>query len=373
MPGVARTISNGDTAECDVMGESLCVFGDDKTLSRQEEIDLAFEALDLCREPRLGALHPSGCVACGGSQFTPGGDARTSTVRVCTLCGVVQPGSDISSLQIIDQLPRKYSNYKRVHHLHERVSQLLLNESPIPDVHFVAIARKLCEGNFTVINKDVCRAVLRSLNLQIYIEKYLSLIYRATRITPPVPGPLILQQLDSMFIDLQKPFDNYKPPTRRNFINYNFVLVRLFQEMGCQQFSMFFPLIKSKQKLKALDDMWKPMVESIGWTYKPLQVHPPFTVRLEEKDFTHLRSMVRTWEAANPSTSPCSSTEFRCDSAGSAVTPPGHRSSGTTESQIQSYEREFQVLARSGRTAQQFQRQAVTGRVPQWAKALLTQ
>lgn len=268
------------------------IFGDQPHLTRQEEIDLAFAALDEYLEAQRPPSKAGGCVNCGGVYFTTSSDALTSTARVCSDCGVVQPGIDVSSLQSTEYISRKVSNYKRVHHFHERVSQLLLNESPIPNEQFVQIASKLTDGTYSVINKDTIRAVLRSLNLQIYIEKWLQIIWRVTSITPPIPGSIILQQLDSMFNALQEPFSQYKIEGRKNFLNYNYVFCRLFQEIGCPQFSMFFPLIKSKQKLKALDDMWRPMIESIGWTFKPLQPAPAFAVRLEIQDINRIKRVL---------------------------------------------------------------------------------
>lgn len=272
------------------------VFGNHSELTRQEEIDEAFAALDeyLGKNdppPRIG-----GCIGCGGVRFTTGNDGTSSTLRVCDDCGVVQPGTDFSRYECNEYLPRKTSNYKRVHHFHERVSQLLLHESSIPNAQFVLIARKLCDGSHSVINKDAIRSVLRSLNLQIYIEKWLQIIWRVTDITPPTPGSIILQQLDGMFTELQQPFDAHKAQGRKNFLNYNYVFCRLFQEIGCPQFSMFFPLIKSKQKLKALDEMWKPMVESVGWKFKTLQATPAFAVRLEPSDIYRMRKFFSSSE-----------------------------------------------------------------------------
>ncbi len=271
------------------------IFGDQLHLTRQEEIDLAFSALDEYLEAQRPDIAISGCVSCGGAYFTTGEGAHTSTTRVCNSCGVVQPGVDTSSLQQNDYICRKISNYKRVHHFHERVSQLLLHESPIPNEHFVKIAAKLAEGTHSVINKDTIRAVLRSLNLQIYIEKWLQIIWRVTSITPPIPGSIILEQLDSMFNELQKPFHNFKIHGRKNFLNYNYVFCRLFQEIGCPQFSMFFPLIKSKQKLRSLDDMWRPMVESLQWRFKPLQPAPTFAVRLELQDIIRIKELIEPY------------------------------------------------------------------------------
>ena len=146
------------------------------------------------------------------------------------------------------------------------------------------IAQKLCDGSHTIVDKDSVRAILRSLNMQTYIEKWLQIIWRITGVTPPMPGPLLLQQLDRLFLDLQRPFNACRAAGRKNFLNYNYVFCRLFQKLGCPKFCMFFPLIKSKAKLRSLDEMWIQMTASIGWPTTPLQPVAPFAVRLERPE-----------------------------------------------------------------------------------------
>jgi hypothetical protein len=203
---------------------------------------------------------------------------------VCDDCGVVQPGYVIYEQMYGSLLPRRNSNYKRIHHWHERISQLLLMESQIPHDQMLRIAEKLCDGTHSVVNKDSVRAVLRSLGMQLYIEKWLQIIFRITKIAPPIPGSLLVCKLDSMFQELQHPFDCFRTEKRKNFLNYNYVFCRLFQRLQCTQFCMFFPLIKSKHKLRQLDDMWNNMANSLDWDITPLASVAPFAVRLEQPD-----------------------------------------------------------------------------------------
>ena len=259
----------------------------------QEELDAAFADMDhlLSTERPVPGNDYHKCIACGDSSLgtdTPGGPA------VCRACGVVQPGIWFGQDWDAELLATRCgSNYKRIHHWHERISQLLLMESPIPDEEFIQIAARLCDGTHTVINKDVIRSVLRSLKMQLYIEKWLQIIYRITTIMPPVPGSALIKQLDDLFLELQRPFELHRQAGRKNFLNYNYVFCRLFQKIGCNQFCMFFPLIKSKQKLKNLDDMWTSMVGSINWPQTLLQQVPPFAVRLERAQIVRLQQDVQ--------------------------------------------------------------------------------
>jgi hypothetical protein len=254
----------------------------------QADVDNAFADYDCvqlatCNGEASRTRNPLLCIGCGSAIFTHNNTGGNEPgARICNVCGVVQPGNVIFEHMYNRSLPTRSSNYKRIHHWHERISQLMLMESTIPAEHMLAIGERLLDGSHSVISKDNVRAVLRSLGLQVYIEKWLQIIERCTGVMPPCPGPVVLQKLDTMFVELQRPFSACKLVNRRNFLNYNYVFCRLFQLMGCSKFCMFFPLIRSKPKLRALDEMWTLMASSIGWETPPLELVPAFSVKIEE-------------------------------------------------------------------------------------------
>ncbi len=250
----------------------------------QHDLDSYFADMEhlLSRERPEPGRFGSHCIACGCTSIVYSSCTSSHPgSAVCDRCGAVQHSSVYWNFMYGATIPVKTSNYKRIHHWHERISQLLLQESQIPHGQLLQIARLLCDGSHKVINKDVIRAVLRSLNMQQYIEKWLQIIQRITHVSPPTPGPMLVQQLDALFLELQRPFEACELPKRKNFLNYNYVFCRLFQKLNCMQFCMFFPLIKSRSKLRALDEMWYQMVDLLGWPATELQAVAPFAVRLE--------------------------------------------------------------------------------------------
>jgi len=267
----------------------------------QEDLDAMFADMDVL----LGRDRPtrdgrSGCVNCGSYRFSyESGGSCCPGELVCDDCAIVQPVCNFYETMYGAIVPTQCSNYKRIHHWHERVSQLLLMESEIPHEQMLEIGKRLLSGQYPVINKDTIRAVLRSLKMQPYIEKYLQVIFRVAEVAPPVPGPQLCQQLDSLFLELQVPFNQAKQEKRKNFLNYNYVFCRLFQKLGCKQFCMFFPLIKSKQKLKALDETWHKMCKILGWEITALESVPPFSVHLEQPDLL-LSRLAHRFVAAAP-------------------------------------------------------------------------
>jgi hypothetical protein len=48
------------------------------------------------------------------------------------------------------------------------------------------------------------------------------------------------------------------------------MFVRIFQLLGCPKFGCFFPLVKSKAKLEALDAMWYGICDNLRWPKEPI-------------------------------------------------------------------------------------------------------
>ena len=270
----------------------------------QAALDRAFADLEhlLARRGADGAQRGGQCVNndCRGADFSFLGPADGNPgARVCNDCGCVQDQVVFFETAYGSRIPTKTSNYKRLHHWHERISQFLLHESPIPNDEMLRIGSRLLDGSYDCVGKDAVREVLRVLGLQRHIERWLQILHRVTGVQPPCPGPLILQQLDTLFEDLQRPFEATRDRSRKNFLNYNYTFQRLFDKLGCRQFGMFFPMIKSKQKLRALDETYARMAKSAGWEVTALKPVPPFVVRLHGPDAL-LRRLKAQLEATTP-------------------------------------------------------------------------
>ena len=321
---VKNTSWNEDIGECLLCAQKIpqCLFpssmvsGDASAMYHtQEEVDRAFADCELALPAREAdaVCNRMLCPGCGGAHFSystaVGGNAGD---RVCNDCGVIAPGSVIFENMCGRRVPVCSSNYKRIHHWHERISQFLLLESTIPPAHMLAIGERLLDGTHTHVNKDSIRAVLRSLGLQAYIEKWLQIIFRLTGVRPPMLGPVMMEKLDTLFIDLQRPFNAHKADSRRNFLNYNYVFCRLLQKMHCESFMVFFPLIRSKPKLRHLDEMWRPMAESIGWEVPELPSVKSFAVQLSDTEgrLSKLRSQAEYAIQVAPPSAP-SKTVYR--------------------------------------------------------------
>ena len=55
-----------------------------------------------------------------------------------------------------------------------------------------------------------------------------------------------------------------RPPERKCILHYNYLFQRLFQIVNMLQYLKWFLLLKSKPKLKNLDNMWWEICDQTG-------------------------------------------------------------------------------------------------------------
>ena len=213
------------------------------------------------------------CDGCGSSQLV------TSYAQghfVCYDCALVQ------SVAVMEFAPKQWrpcSNYKRIHHWHERISQFQLLESPIPPHELDQIKSTIKDSGVDRLDKPIIRQVLRSLKMQRYIEKWLQIMHHLTGQRPPHLSDEEIVKLDVLFVATQVPFVHFKPANRKNFINYNYMFHRLFEFIHREELKKYFPLIKSVSKLNALDTVWEQICLYHQWKFKKIIITKPWSVR----------------------------------------------------------------------------------------------
>jgi hypothetical protein len=79
-----------------------------------------------------------------------------------------------------------------------------------------------------------------------------------------------------MFQQIQDPYEKYKPPSRKNFLSYSYTLCKFFQILNLHEFAKYFPLLKSNDKLRQQDDIFKKIVghmseidKTTKWVFYP--------------------------------------------------------------------------------------------------------
>ncbi len=113
------------------------------------------------------------------------------------------------------------------------------------------------------------KQILKKLKLNDYYEH---IPYIKSKITGK-PAPTINREteekLKKMFDQIQEPFDRHCPPDRINFLSYSYVLHKFCQLLELDDFIKCFPLLKSRQKLRNQDQIWKGICSDLKWQFYP--------------------------------------------------------------------------------------------------------
>jgi hypothetical protein len=72
-----------------------------------------------------------------------------------------------------------------------------------------------------------------------------------------------------MFAEIQEPFQRNKPPERKNFLSYSFTLYKFCELLGEDSMLVYFPLLKSNEKLYKQDQIWKKICKDLRWEFIP--------------------------------------------------------------------------------------------------------
>lgn len=210
------------------------------------------------------------CEACGSSNvFTSGGWMET-----CGDCGVCKENltMELTYKEEQEHVDRNANySYKRSNHFQEWLNQLQAAESTTipPEVieQLRAEFKKEKITNIGSITHSKVRAFLKKLKLNRYYEHvpYISNILSGI---PPMRMPDPLQErLKNMFNEIQAPFDKHCPPERKNFLSYSYVLYKFCELLSEDEYLVYFPLLKSREKLAVQDSIWKNICRELRWEF----------------------------------------------------------------------------------------------------------
>lgn len=172
------------------------------------------------------------------------------------------------------------SYYQAKFHFNERMSQWCCSEPLIPDndveIIMDACAKYEKSGNKVDSKRDIQR-ILRSIGRQFskkYLEKWLSILRKYNKKNYfPIPSNRLVDCLRSNFNHVLGPFENTKPKTRKHLPNYNYIIRQLLYIVDPEYektYKFCFPLLQSKKKIEALDQLWLPICNHNNWPYQAM-------------------------------------------------------------------------------------------------------
>ena len=194
---------------------------------------------------------------------------------ICENCGYTEHIIINSEKMSYKDPPREtsYFAYKRIKHFNEWLAQFQAKETTdIPEDVYTNIIKELKKDIFLDINnlkvKQV-RDILKKLKYNKYYEHVPHIINIINGKKSPVLTRLQEEQLRMMFKEIQIPFMNNCPETRSNFLSYSYVLHKFCELLELDHLLIYFPLLKSREKLQQQDKIWEKMCKDLKWQYIP--------------------------------------------------------------------------------------------------------
>ena len=187
---------------------------------------------------------------------------------VCTNCGTctttVQQATELSYKELQEFDYRPQFTYDKMTHLEDWLRRFQAKENrSIPQEildKVILEAKKERVKDLNILTEDKVKRYLKRLNLNDYYDNVIGIINRLNGRPPFTLTSEIEDKIKMMFQQIQDPYDKFKPSGRKNFLSYSYTLHKFFQILGLHEFAKYFPLLKSTDKLRQQDDIFKKIV-----------------------------------------------------------------------------------------------------------------
>ena len=210
---------------------------------------------------------------------------QSEGIYVCQNCGkfeyLIIESEIPSHKDAINEKP-KYP-YKTINHLIERLNQFQAKQTtliPVDIYNLIKFELKKMLISVDEISPHIIKKILKKYRLNNYYEHSFLIFSHITNIPPPSLTRDEEEKIKIMFKQTENPFKKFKPGDRANYLNYSYVLHKLFliladktdNEDVCNRMynnSKYFSLLKSRDKLKMQDLIWKKICVELNWPYHP--------------------------------------------------------------------------------------------------------
>ena len=194
-------------------------------------------------------------------------------ILVCPKCGSEEFMLVVSDFPSFRDPPKERNNYayKKINHLNEILNQFQAKESTIipEDVmnEVVYEIKKRRIQNVAELTEIGMREILKKLGRSKYYEHATHILSRLNGNPPPTITPEIEEKIRTMFQEIQAPFLLYCPDDRTNFLSYSYILYKFFELLELDDYKLYFPLLKSRDRLIAHDFIWKKICDFLKWEF----------------------------------------------------------------------------------------------------------
>ena len=225
--------------------------------------------LNFSNEPEQKSLTTEHCDRCNIARE----ELSEEGILVCPTCGSEENMLVVSDYPSFRDTPKERNNYayKKINHLNEILNQFQAKESTlIPDEVMNEVIMEVKKRRIVNIaelcEKDI-REILKKLNKSKYYEHAAHILSRLNGNPPPTITPAIEEKIRTMFQEIQAPFLLYCPDERTNFLSYSYILFKFFELLELDEYKVYFPLLKSRDRLIAHDQIWKKICDYLRWEF----------------------------------------------------------------------------------------------------------
>lgn len=194
-------------------------------------------------------------------------------ILICPNCGSEEYMMVVSDFPSFRDPPKERNNYayKKINHLNEILNQFQAKESTIiPDEvmnEVICEVKKRRIMNIAELTEKDIREILKKINRSKYYEHATHILSRLNGNPPPTITPEIEEKIRAMFQEIQAPFLLYCPDDRTNFLSYSYILYKFFELLELDEYKVYFPLLKSRDRLIAHDQIWKKICDYLRWEF----------------------------------------------------------------------------------------------------------
>jgi hypothetical protein len=237
--------------------------------TRKQMYDEYVQRMKLSAGPEAIQLMTEHCINCNTARE----EISSEGILVCPLCGSEEYALVVSDFPSFRDPPKERNNYayKKINHLNEILNQFQAKESTIiPEEvmnEVILEIRKRRITNIADLTEEDIRQILKKLNRSKYYEHRAHILSRLNGNPPPTITPEIEEKIRTMFQDIQAPFLLYCPNDRTNFLSYSYILYKFFELLELDEYKVFFPLLKSRDRLIAHDTIWKKICDYLQWEF----------------------------------------------------------------------------------------------------------
>ena len=241
----------------------------DTGLSKKQMFDEYVTRMKLTNGPEATQLLTEHCVACNTARE----EISSEGILVCPSCGSEEYALVVSDFPSFRDPPKERNNYayKKINHLNEILNQFQAKESTIiPEEvmnEVILEIKKRRIDNIADLSEEDIRQILKKLGRSKYYEHRAHILSRLNGNPPPTITPEIEEKVRAMFQEIQAPFLLYCPNDRTNFLSYSYILYKFFELLDLDEYKVFFPLLKSRDRLIAHDQIWKKICDYLNWEF----------------------------------------------------------------------------------------------------------